>query len=258
MGVNRRTVLLSAVGVVMLSVVSDVSLLAKPAEPFHTVDELSYPAMAAHRGGPIVNPESTMPAFRNIVANHPGMLLEMDVHRLATGELVIWHDVDVDGTLISTMTGAQWRNVTVPRPGGGTAPAAFLSEVLAEFGSTDVTMFVELKAVAARQDFIAAVWPHRSNIIVQNFNAEHASVFIRSGLQTLRLSSSYLPPIMDGGYGVGTRHDLIRPALIESVHAAGQKVWAWTVNTQTEIDALFDMGVDGVMTDDPRLTIGGG
>ena len=161
----------------------------------------------------------------------------------------------MDGVRIATMTGAQWRNVTVPRPGGGTAPAAFLNEVLNEFGGTDVTMFVELKAVEARQEFIAAIWPHRSNIIVQNFNAEHASVFIRSGLQTLRLSSSYLPPIMDGAYGVGTRHDLIRPKLVEAVHAAGQKVWAWTVNTQTEIDALFDMGVDGVMTDDPRLEV---
>lgn len=250
--------LLTGAGVVMLSIIGDVSPLARPVDPPHTTDSLSYPAMAAHRGGPIVNPESTMPAFRNIVANHPGMLLEMDVHRLKTGELVVWHDADVDGTLIANMTGAQWRNVTVPRPGGGTAPATFLSEVLNEFGSTNVTMFVELKAVAARQEFIAAIWPHRSNIIVQNFNAEHASVFIRSGLKTLRLSSSYLPPIMDGGYGVGTRHDLIRPALVEAVHAAGQKVWAWTVNTQTEIDALFDRGVDGVMTDDPRLTIGGG
>ena len=247
--------LLTGAGVVMLSIIGDVSPLARPVDPPHTTDLLSYPAMAAHRGGPIVNPESTMPAFRNIVANYPGMLLEMDVHQLATGELVIWHDADVDGTRISTMTGAQWRNVTVPRPGGGTAPAAFLSEVLNEFGSTDVTMFIELKAVEARQEFIAAIWPHRSNIIVQNFNAEHASVFIRSGLQTLRLSSSYSPPIMGGGYGVGTRHDLIRPDLVEAVHDAGQKVWAWTVNTQTEIDALFDMGVDGVMTDDPRLEV---
>lgn len=239
----------------MLSIIGDVSAVSRPRDPFHTADSLSYPAMAAHRGGPIVNPESTMPAFRNIVQDHPGMLLEMDVHRLKTGELVVWHDADVDGTRISAMTGAQWRNVTVPRPGGGTAPAAFLSEVLNEFGSTNVTMFIELKAVEARQEFIAAIWPHRSNIIVQNFNAEHASVFIRSGLQTLRLSSSYSPPIMEGGYGVGTRHDLIRPELVEAVHDAGQKVWAWTVNTQTEINALLDMGVDGVMTDDPRLEV---
>ena len=183
------------------------------------------------------------------------MLLEMDVHRLKTGELVIWHNVDVNGTLIADMTATQWRNVKVPNPTGGTAPAAFLTEVLDEFGGTDTTMFVELKAVDARDQFIAAVWPHRSNIIVQNFHAEHASVFIRSGLQTLRLSSSYKPPIMDGGYGVGTRYDLIRPDLVEAVHAAGQKVWAWTVNTQTEIDDLIAMGVDGVMTDDPRLAL---
>ena len=239
----------------MLSVVSDVSLLAKPVEPFHTTEELEYPAIAAHRGGGLVYPESTMPAFRAVNDNHPGMLLELDVHRLKDGPFVIWHNVDVDGTPIKDMTTAQWRNVTVPDPAGGTAPAAFLTEVLREFGNTSTTLLVELKAVEERQAFIEQIWPYRSNIIVQNFHAEHASVFIRSGLQTLRLSSSYKPPIMDGGYGVGTRYDLIRPDLVEAVHAAGQKVWAWTVNTQPEIDALLDMGVDGIMTDDPNLTV---
>lgn len=257
MGVDRRTLLLSALGVVSLSLVSDVSLLAQPSPPPHSADSLQYPALAAHRGGPAVNPEATVEAFRNIRDNHPGMLLEMDVHQLKDGALVLWHDVDVDGTPVANMTTKQWKKVTVPRPSGGTAPAPFLNEVLTEFGNTDITMFVELKAKPALHDFIATIWPYRSNIITQTFDAVLTSVLVRSGFQALQLSSSKQPPIVPGAYGIGVGHTALTLETIDRAHDAGQYVWAWTVNDQARITELFNMGVDGVMSDDPRLTIGG-
>ena len=259
MGVNRRTLLLSAVGVIGLSLVSDVSLLAKPSVPAHTTDELRYPALASHRGGPIVNPEATMEAFRDIRDNYPGMLIEFDVHRLADGVLVVWHDKTVNGVPVKDMTTAQWRNVRVPRPvGGGSVSAPFLNEVLQEFGNTDVTLVPELKADEALSTFIEALWPYRSNIITQTFTAASTSVLVRSGFKAMQLSSSYVPPIVPGAYAVGVKHTLITHDNIKSAHDAGQYFWAWTVDDQDRMTDLFNMGVDGVMSNDPRLTIGGG
>ena len=259
MGVNRRTLLLSAVGVIGLSLVSDVSLLAKPSAPAHTTDDLQYPALASHRGGPIVNPEATMEAFRDIRDNYPGMLIEFDVHRLADGVLVVWHDKTVNGVPVKDMTTAQWRNVRVPRPvGGGSVPAPFLSEVLTEFGNTDVTLVPELKADDALSTFIEVLWPYRSNIITQTFTAASTSVLVRSGFKAMQLSSSWVPPIVPGAYAVGVKHTLITPDNIKSAHDAGQYFWAWTVDDQDRMNDLFNMGVDGVMSNDPRLTTGGG
>jgi len=53
---------------------------------------------------------------------------------------------------------------------------------------------------------------------------------------------------------VATLHWLvISPRLVERCHAVGAAVWAWTVNDADVIEALAAVGVDGVVTDDPRL-----
>lgn len=259
MALTRRHILLSGLGGVVLSLIGDVTQLSRPVAPKHSTDTLQYPALASHRGGPVVNPEATMEAFRDIRDNYPGMLIEFDVHRLADGVLVVWHDKTVNGVPVKDMTTAQWRNVRVPRPvGGGSVPAPFLNEVLTEFGNTDVTLVPELKDNEALSSFIAALWPYRSNIITQTFTAKSTSVLVRSGFKAMQLSSSWVPPIVPGAYAVGVKHTLITHDNIKSAHDAGQYFWAWTVDDQDRMTELFNMGVDGVMSNDPRLTIGGG
>ena len=41
--------------------------------------------------------------------------------------------------------------------------------------------------------------------------------------------------------------------LVETVHRAGGQVYVWTVDDAARIAALERMGVDGVITNDPRL-----
>jgi glycerophosphoryl diester phosphodiesterase len=53
---------------------------------------------------------------------------------------------------------------------------------------------------------------------------------------------------------VATLHWLvISPRLVERCHAVGAAVWAWTVNDADVIESVAEAGVDGVITDDPRL-----
>ncbi len=46
---------------------------------------------------------------------------------------------------------------------------------------------------------------------------------------------------------------LITPRLVRSVHDAGGELFAWTVDEADEIARLFDLGVDGIVSNDPRL-----
>jgi glycerophosphoryl diester phosphodiesterase len=56
---------------------------------------------------------------------------------------------------------------------------------------------------------------------------------------------------------VATLHWLvISPRLVERCHAAGAAVWAWTVNDADVIDSVAAAGVDGIISDDPRLFAG--
>ncbi|MGE8553297.1 MAG: glycerophosphodiester phosphodiesterase family protein [Chryseobacterium jejuense] len=48
-------------------------------------------------------------------------------------------------------------------------------------------------------------------------------------------------------------HKLVTPILIQECHALGMKVIPWTVNTKERLQELKNMGIDGVISDDPRI-----
>jgi glycerophosphoryl diester phosphodiesterase len=46
---------------------------------------------------------------------------------------------------------------------------------------------------------------------------------------------------------------LVSPALVRAVRGAGGQVYVWTVDDPRRIDRLASLGVDGVITNDPRI-----
>ena len=75
----------------------------------------------------------------------------------------------------------------------------------------------------------------------------------------LRAMASWLPDeaarrLRDGRCeAVMAHHLLVGPDLVEAVHAEGGLLYAWTVDDAPTIAALDALGVDGVITNDPRL-----
>ncbi|MEM8628674.1 MAG: glycerophosphodiester phosphodiesterase [Chlamydiota bacterium] len=47
--------------------------------------------------------------------------------------------------------------------------------------------------------------------------------------------------------------DLVSPALVAELKTRGGKVWVWTINDLPTIEKYTSMGIDGVITDFPRL-----
>jgi glycerophosphoryl diester phosphodiesterase len=48
-------------------------------------------------------------------------------------------------------------------------------------------------------------------------------------------------------------HSLISSRLVKAVHDAGGELYAWTVDDADTIDRLIELGVDGIVSNDPRL-----
>ena len=46
---------------------------------------------------------------------------------------------------------------------------------------------------------------------------------------------------------------IVSPALLCAVHAAGGELWVWTVDDRPRVEQLVALGVDGIITNDPRL-----
>lgn len=56
-----------------------------------------------------------------------------------------------------------------------------------------------------------------------------------------------------GAWAIWVFHGLISARLIESAHAAGVQVIAWTVDDAARLAELEALGVDGICSNDPRL-----
>ena len=69
-----------------------------------------------------------------------------------------------------------------------------------------------------------------------------------------RLTAQAAARIRGGGCEAVMAHRILVSArLVREVHAAGGQVYVWTVDSARRIAALEALGVDGVITNDPRL-----
>ncbi len=83
--------------------------------------------------------------------------------------------------------------------------------------------------------------------------------FIRASLAAMKraLPGRIQRMLLRAEADVATLHWLvISPRLVERCHAVGAGVWAWTVNDANVIESIVAAGVDGVISDDPRLFAG--
>jgi glycerophosphoryl diester phosphodiesterase len=73
-------------------------------------------------------------------------------------------------------------------------------------------------------------------------------------LMRARLPGQAATRIRAGGCEAIMCHQiLVSPRLVRVVHAAGGQLYVWTVDDARRIRALEALGVDGVITNDPRL-----
>jgi glycerophosphoryl diester phosphodiesterase len=49
---------------------------------------------------------------------------------------------------------------------------------------------------------------------------------------------------------------VVTPALLRAVRGAGGELYVWTVDDAERIAELSELGVDGIITNDPRLLLG--
>lgn len=237
-----------------------------------------------HRGAAGVAPENTLEAIRHGIAAGSDAI-EIDVHASACGRLVVIHDSTLDRTTdgtgpVEALTLEQLRQRDAGyhftpdrgrsypfRDRGVVIPT--LDEVMEVTG--DLPVIVEIKSTAA--GVALGEWlrlrADRERIIVGGFSravvapaAVHAKMmcateedlrgYVLLGKMGVR---RHLPqPI--AATMVPVRHRRIRivtRSFVRRTNAQGCGVFVWTVNRPDEIRRMFDLGVDGVISDFPGI-----
>jgi glycerophosphoryl diester phosphodiesterase len=192
-----------------------------------------------HRGAAALAPENTIESVRAAVAVGVDGV-EFDVRP----DLVVRHD----------------------RGRGGPKLADFLAEVR-EVVADDALLIVDLKRAGYEAETLAACRAagvaDRCIFSTSEFAALARLNRVARTSATLSAGRAWLPPGLrtpaiamyarSGARDATVRYDAVTEELIEAVHERGGRVYAWTVNSRAGIAQMRAVGVDGVITDDPRL-----
>lgn len=213
---------------------------------------MKRPLLLGHRGcrgcGFV---ENSLAAFEHAITQGCDGF-ELDVRQTRDGRNVVRHDAGLSGRPIAESDYAD----LVHRSGDALTT---LEEVVPRFrlrGYLDI----ELKAAGFEEAIVTCIKanPPQQGFVISSF---YSDILVRlhdldSGLPLGFLCERREHIAAWRDLPVRTflpRYDLIGASLIEEVHDASLRIMTWTVNSSRHMRRLADWGIDGLISDDPRL-----
>ena len=242
-----------------------------------------------HRGAASLAPENTLRSFRAAV--EVGVdLIEFDVLDLERGPLVLAHSDHLDEVSHGAVSG-RVRGLSLDALREVAPELPTLDEALAFFvdEAPQVGLHVDLKLRSRLDELAAALGRHglERRTVVSSFHISSLHALARAAPRVRvgitypedRLSISrkpYLWPMVSlglasmrasvplrlprlarraGASAVMLQHRLVTESAVERAHAVGLPVLAWTVDEPVDLRRVVAAGVDGVITNDPRIFV---
>ncbi len=219
-----------------------------------------------HKGADHVAPGNTVESFEAALA-HGVDMIEFDVLRARDGQLVLAHDyTDAEGRDCLTLeeglehfageaySGVEL-DVDLKLPGYEREVVEGLQERGLAERSLVSTMYTEsLERLGELAPGLRRGWsvPRVRRNYLRSPLALPAYAIVR--LMRARLPGQAAGRISSGGCEAIMAHQvLVSRRLVKAVHSAGGELYVWTVDDAARIRALEALGVDGVITNDPRL-----
>jgi len=211
---------------------------------------VAIPLLLGHRGARATKAvsENTLPSF-GLALEHGCDGFEFDVRRTSDGRGLVCHDPKVGKLSVCEVTSSQ-------------LPHCPLLEDVLENYSHRGFLDIELKVRGLETTILAALreyGPQRGYVI---------SSFLPEVIMELKARSGSVPVgiICDSSSQLAhwrelpveyviVEHSLIFSDLIEEIHAAHLKVFAWTVNHPASMQKLTSWGIDGIIADDTKLLV---
>lgn len=240
----------------------------------------------AHRGGPGLNPENTLEAFRN--AQRLGAdVVELDIHTSKDGHMVIMHDDDIDRTtngsgnvrdytlaeLKGFDAGYNWTNdegKTYPFRGKG-IQIPTLEEVISEI-KTNIIIEIKQEEPSLIKPLAALIRKHgiEDRIIVASFSnkaliefrkempevatSTNKSEAVRFFMLNMFHLAGFYNPSPAVALQVPEFHSgkkVITKRFVNTAKSHGLEVHAWTINEVDDMKRMIEIGVEGIVTDYP-------
>nr|WP_299239958.1 glycerophosphodiester phosphodiesterase family protein [uncultured Halomonas sp.] len=225
--------------------------------------------ITAHRGSSAKAPENTLAAFEQAIEDGADYI-EFDVRLTQDNEVVVSHDNNLRRLAalnrpLSEMTLKEAQLVDVGSWFGDVfidTRIPTLDDVI-DLAQGRIKLYVELKPVRGGEKALAAA-------VIDKLSAVPDDDVILASLSPVALAEAkQLAPqlrtalfaqfVVRGGMdrglfdALGLRHNRVTLASIRTAQRHGYQLHTWTVNGQSEMSRLIDLGVDNIITDRPAL-----
>jgi glycerophosphoryl diester phosphodiesterase len=226
------------------------------------------PIPFAHRGGASDEPENTMPAFQRAI-DLGYRYLETDVHTTADGVLVAFHDASLDRVTdrVGAIHQLPWSVVKEARV-AGREPIPKLEDLLGTW--PEVRINIDPKADPSVGPLAEVIQRTRSldRVCVTAFSERRVRrvrallgprVCTGTGpgptarllLQSRRMpTGAFLADCVQVPVRMGAVR-IVTPKFLAAARRRDMPVHVWTIDDESTMRSLLDLGVDGIMTDRP-------
>lgn len=240
------------------------------------IDQITGTAIISHRGASAHAPENTLAAFK-LAVDQGADGVELDAKMTADGQIVVIHDQTVDRTTgahgtVRAMTLAQLKSLDAGSffaPAFKGEPIPTLEEVFLAIGSRTL-INVEITNYTSVWDAL----PDKICDLVKKLGLQEHIIFSSFHPLNLIRAKRRLPEVpvallteagaagrlLRGPLGRLAAPKFIHPyytdvteASLALEHRRGRRVNVWTVDQPEDIRRLLRIGIDGIITDDPRL-----
>ena len=228
------------------------------------------PTVMAHRGLSADAPENTLYAFSDAISVGADFI-ELDVQQTRDGVLVVMHDSnlkrttgvnkdiwDVDYADIQNLDAGSWFD-----PAYANARIPTLEETL-QFVDKRAKLDIEIKPTkhgsdTLEQDVAELItrYQYTDACYVTSFSygslkkVKEANPEIRTGyLMSVAYGQFYSLKYADA---FSLNKVFVTSQVVNAAHQQGKQIFAWTVNSMSEVRSLCNLHVDSIITDDPVM-----
>ena len=223
-----------------------------------------------HAGGKATGPENTLKAFKKAIKLKADYI-ELDLRMSKDSEIVIFHDPDTLGItgvsgLVKDKTLKELKTLNV---GEGEKMPSF-QEVI-ELANYKIDLLLHIAATHMEDQIISLLkeYDYLENTIVSCMIHRYLFRYriLEPNIKLAALENLYSEELASWDvrktlienavknkfYAINPEYHIIDAQFITYAHEKNLKIFPWTVNEETIMRKLIDLGVDGIITDDIPL-----
>lgn len=231
------------------------------------------PTVMAHRGLSADAPENTLYAFSDAISVGADFI-ELDVQQTRDGVLVVMHDSnlkrttgvnkniwDVDYADIQNLDAGSWFD-----PAYANARIPTLEETL-QFVDKRARLNIEIKPTKPTKHGSDTLEQDVAELITQYqyTDACYVTSFSYGSLKKVKevnpeIRTGYLMSVAYGQFyslkyadAFSLNKVFVTSQVVNAAHQQGKQIFAWTVNSMSEVRSLCNLHVDSIITDDPVM-----